>query len=295
MLPEASESRDAAATADLPLIVHVSGDFPDAVESFKTPVIRDLVDLTAAAFEHHVISINRVAPGTIGLLRSMVAPANVAIESEPFEYGQAVRYRAPGKGIWHRTILKRLGRYIASLCESLPRKPDLLVGHKLTIEGIAVHEAARIMGVPYALSIQGNTDSRILATRPDLRRHLAMVFHEAEIVFPFTPWALDKVESALGKRSGPTNLLPCPTELDQAIAPQPAGNGFISVFHLKNWRGKNLKGLVRAWEILGETGSPPPLEIIGGGTPEQVEACRAIAAHVPALQGRWGAPNLQAA
>ena len=46
-----------------PLILHVSGDFPDPFEPFKTRVIETLLALTDIPVRHRVISINRVSPG----------------------------------------------------------------------------------------------------------------------------------------------------------------------------------------------------------------------------------------
>lgn len=265
------------------MIVHVSGDFPDNFQSFKTPVIRDLVDLTSHAFDHRVISINRRSPGWAASAGVLIQRQALAIEERRFAYGTAIEYVAPGKGLRHRTVLEQLGEWIAQHCLLSGSKPDLLIGHKLTIEGIAVRKAASLLGVPYALSIQGNTDTKILKIRRDLTRDFAEIFHGARTVFPFAPWALRDVEQALGERSGPAYLLPCPTELDQAIPPNARGDGFISVFHLKNWRGKNLAGLVEAWKILARRGPPPPLEIIGGGTDEELAACRKLARDVPQI------------
>ncbi len=272
-----------AHSKERPLVVHVSGDFPDPIQPFKTPVIRQLVALTSDSFDHHVISINRASPSLAASARMMAAPGKLAIESTPFEYGTALLYTAPGKGLRHMTMLEQLGSHIALECSKLPRKPDLIVGHKLTIEGIAVRKAAGILGVPYALSIQGNTDTKIMAARPDLKGHFADIFHEARTVFPFAPWAQRKVEKALGERADGVRILPCPTELDQPMRPRNGGNGMISVFHLKNWEAKNLKGMVKAWKILAAHGEPPPLEIIGGGSEEELQACRAQARDVPQI------------
>ncbi|MHA7820210.1 MAG: glycosyltransferase [Erythrobacter sp.] len=277
-----------------PLILHVSGDFPDAFETFKTPVIKRLIELTSDAFEHRVISINRVQPSSTALLRSLVGGDRLVTEKRSFVHGVALRYEAPGKGIRHRTKLEQLGHVIAGEVAAMERKPDLIVGHKLTIEGIAVSVAARETGLPYALSIQGNTDLKILSSRPDLRSVFAEIFHGAQVVFPFAPWALKGAQGALGERSGPSHLLPCPTDLDTPSTPKPGGDGLVSVFHLKNHPGKNLSGMIEAFRILATHGSPPPLAVIGGGSEEQVAACEALAAEFQQITfpGPLGRPEL---
>ncbi len=263
--------------------MHVSGDFPDPFNPAKTPVVRSLLELTDDLFAHEVVSINRVSPSLIAMPATLLGLRGLRTEHQAFPRGMAFRYQAPAHGIRHRTMLEQLGEQIAASLSSKAQLPDLLVGHKLTIEGIVVHVIARRLGLPYALSIQGNTDTRILRARPDLRRLFARIFHDAEVVFPFAPWALHEVERRLGKRSGPTYLLPCPTDLDQPIEPVAGGDGLISVFHLRNYRIKNLAGLAKACRLLDRSGGAPPIEIIGGGSEAELAACRRRTADCPGI------------
>lgn len=273
-------------------IVHVSGDYPDSWQAAKTPVIRDLAALVAGRFDQEVISLNRVAPARGDLARMLLAPWRAAPRMEwREEHGlAALRYGAPGRGVLHRTLLEHLGE---ALAERLARgeKPALLVGHKLTIEGIAVARAASLLGVPYALSIQGNTDTRILAARPDLRPLLRRVFHGAQVVFPFAPWALRDVERHLGRRAGPTFLLPCPTALDVPLAPRVGGNGLASVFHLRNWKIKNLPRLAAAVSLARQGEPGLTLALVGGGSPGDCAAVEAIVRTSPGLVPEGPVPH----
>lgn len=268
-----------------PYVVHLSGDFPDPVNSFKTPVIRSLIDLTADRFEHQVYSINRKSPGISGLLRTSLQRAEFAalrIESAPFAWGTSVTYGAPSHGIFHVTMLKKLGDWLTEKLAK-ERQPDLLVGHKLTIEGIAVAHAAQRLGIPYAITIQGNTDSRILGVRADLRRLLRHVFHEAAAVVPFTPWALATAEEYLSPRTGPTYVVPCPTDMDEIAQPIANGDTLLTVFNLWNYRGKNLPGMVRALRLLQHEGTGVRLSVVGGGTDQEVAECQALSSGVAGI------------
>lgn len=251
--------------ADLPHIVHFSADFPDPIDPGKTPVIRTLLELTRGQFAHRVISLNRRAPKLADLLERRPDPP------VPFEWGEAVVYRAPPLGILHHTMLRRLGKRLARELAAAP--PDLLVGHKLTIEGLAVAEAARRLRVPYAITIQGNSDCKILAVRPDLRRRFAQVFHDAAVVFTFAPWALADVERRLGARAGASVLLPCPTDLDTPMRPAVAGSGLLSAFHLRHHRNKNLSGIASALRQLRARGDMAGFTLAGGGGEAEVARC----------------------
>ena len=259
---------EASGSAKLPRVVHVSADFPDPIISAKTPVIRSLLELTRDQFAHSVISLNRRSPGFSDLLGG-----NAARRTQ-FEWGEAREYRAPPLGIFHAAMLRRLGKQLAEELAADP--PALLVGHKLTIEGLVVAEAARRLRIPYAITIQGNSDTKILAARPDLARQFAQVFHNAAAVFAFAPWSLAEAERRLGKRAVAGLLIPCPTDLDTPLAPLGAGVGLLSAFHLRHHRNKNLAGIGAGLRLLRADGETAEFTLLGGGNALEAEQCRSV-------------------
>jgi len=269
-----------------PNIVHVSGDFPDPFDGFKTPVIRDLVELTSDSFRHDVVSINRHTPGARNFLRGLVSGAgrpSLHTNEQPFAYGTALTYEAPSRGIFHATMLRELGDRLADKLLSQGRA-DLLVGHKLSIEGIVVRRAALRLDVPYAICLQGDTDTKILAARPDLRGEFRKIYRDAAMVFPFAPWTQKACEAYLGERRGPVEMLPCPTDLDVPLPPCSSGEGLLSVFHLKNHRRKNLRGLASAMRCLEAAGQRPRLAIVGGGGAQDLAHCKALTRGVESIE-----------
>lgn len=262
-------------------ILHVSGDFPDPIEPFKTPVIKSFLDLTAHRFDHKVISINRASPGPPKLISTLLrlrSGAGVVQKRREFELGTVLEYCAPGRGVFHRTMLERLGEELADIIQAQAVPVELLVGHKLTIEGIAVAKAAELTGLPYALTIQGNTDRRILNARPDLRALFRAIYLNASMVCTFTPIARDAIEKMLGKRPDGIQVIPCPTELDAIVTPRTTAGDVISVFHLKNYRVKNLRGLVQAAKELSGEDASRRIAIVGGGDGNELAHCKALAA-----------------
>lgn len=269
-----------------PPIVHLSGDFPDAIDSNKTRVIQSLLDLTEQQFEHEVYSLNRVEIGPISAITSFISSLGYARckidDWRPFERGVALGYPAPGRGLLHVSCLKDVAAQIAE--RLLANPPALLVGHKLTIEGVVAREVSQRISRPYAITIQGDTDSKILAVRPDLRVLFAKIYHGAAHVFCFAPWALAEVERRLGARNGPVTVLPCPTELDEPLAPRPTGEDIISVFHLMSRRRKNLAGMVQAMAILAKKGTQAGLVVYGGGSAADMHAAGHILSGTPSVR-----------
>lgn len=265
-----------------PLIVHISGDFPDVINAEKTPVIRTLLELTSDRFEHRAFSLNRRTPGpakAIGLALAR-APGQF-VSSQAFNHGTAVEYFAPPKGLFHETMLKRLADWLADDIARTGRTPDLIVGHKLSIEGIVAERAASLLGTRYAISIQGDSDTKILAARPDLTGTYRRIFHGAQVVFPFAPWSLHALERKLGKRAGPSIMLPCPTDIDEPRPPQKGDGRLVSVFHLKNHKRKNLAGICAASAILADRQRTAPVAVIGGGSDSDVERCKRLTRNAP--------------
>ncbi|QZH76410.1 MAG: glycosyltransferase [Erythrobacter sp.] len=244
-----------------------------------------MIGLTDDAFDNRVISLNRrgVNParflssvfGGLGKPRLDVERVPPQVKAEVGGPPQAIIYCAPGKGLFHRTMLEQLAdTLVADIGASAV--PDLLVGHKLTVEGLCVRRMAGALGIPYAVTIQGDTDTKILHARPDLSPALHQVFHEAATVVSFAPWSLSAVEAKLGKRSGPVAVIPCPTDLDEILRPNPDGSGLVSVFHLASARRKNLALLVQAMELLHRQGRSATLSIVGGGSESDMAQAREI-------------------
>ncbi|WP_340588361.1 glycosyltransferase family 4 protein [Erythrobacter alti] len=262
-----------------PIIAHLSADFPDPFIERKTPVIRALLELTKDSFTHRVVSINR---GAVAPFRTALAAIKGAgtpeleYERRAFADGVALSYRAPPRGIMHATMLRQLGNVIAQDMLREKQLPDLLIGHKLTVEGIAVAHAAAIVDRPYALTIQGNTDVKILRARPDLRPLFRRIFHGAAQVMSFAPWSLEAIEARLGSRAGSSTIVPPPTELDAILPPKTGGNGLLTIFHLHGLKNKNLSGLVAALHILERRGRKISLAIVGDGNDADRAAAKAL-------------------
>lgn len=274
-------------------IVHITGDYPDMWQQAKTPVIRDLVALIDDRFDQHVLSLNRIAAGT-GFTRDLLRGGSPVRDVHDAGNVTAIRYAAPGRGLFHVTMLDRLADVLVERVAGA----DLVVGHKLTIEGPVVRRIAARLGIPYALSVQGNTDTRILSARPDLRRLLARIWHGAAVAFPFTPWAQADVDRRLGRRAEPTILLPCPTATERRMIPVVNGGSILSAFHLRVAALKNAPRLFQATARAARAVPGLRLAVAGGGTDEQVRAVRALAdalgGGAVTLEGPIAHDNMQA-
>lgn len=258
------------------VIVHVSGDYPDAYDSGKTKAVSSLVDAVHDTFDQNVYSINRTSPSATSTLSALAQNPVKPGFSVDFAQDQdgviAVRYEGLPGGLFMQASLLKLADRIAEDLVAKGIKPDLIHGHKLTIEGLIAEKLGKYFKCPYALSLQVNTDRKILKFRPDLTKDFRRIYHGAALVFPFSVMGQRVCDNALGARAAPTIVLPCTSPEDRIIAPRVVEPVLASVFHLRDYRNKNAAALVKASAALQRRHPRYEFHLYGGGSAEQEQA-----------------------
>ena len=115
-------------------IVHLSADFPDPFAPRKTNAVRGLLNLVDE-FDHRVYSLNRISP-------------TQGIHALTFDqHNRAVAYGAPPFGLFLRTFLNRLARWVTNDIEQRDLEPTAIHAHKLSIEAIVGDKIAGWLGI----------------------------------------------------------------------------------------------------------------------------------------------------
>jgi len=253
-------------------ILHLSADYPDPLQPAKTRAVANLLALVPR-HDHRVCALNRTGWRT-GIRALDFADAQGAQH-------RAIAYGAPPRGLMLTRHLRRLADWIAEDAARRGLAPALIHAHKLTIEGPVALWLSERLGVPFAVSVQGNTDLKIARARRDLAPLFRRVWHGAAAAFPFAPWAREGLDRLLGPRTGPVALLPCPGPAEARLAPRvtPAGEDPVirTAFHFRDAANKNAAGLIRAAGIAAREIPGLRLEIIGGGDPGAFAALSALA------------------
>ena len=257
----------------LPLVIHISGDVPDAVQPRKTRAVAALVEGTADAFDHRIYSLNRVGRTALpGAIEKVADDGRLA----------SWTYAAPPGGLFLATAMRRVADAILDDIARRGLRPAAVQGHKLSIEGLAARRVADTLGVPYALSLQGNTDQKIVRARPDLRGRYARVYRGATRVFPFAPWIADWASARLGAPAHAPIVLPCVPVRDAVLAPVFAPPVVATAFHLDHHRLKNVATLAAATRLAVRGLPELELEIAGDGREEARAAVDALMTELPA-------------
>lgn len=249
-------------------ILHISADYPDAWLPNKTPVIQRLVQDLSASSRNVVISLNRC-----GDLRQ----AGWERREDVFSF----RYFSPPMGVFQSFFLKHLARSLQSVLAEAGIRPDIIIGHKFTIEScLAWHLSVRL-GVPFVAAFMGNTDQKIYRAKPHYRPFFRRVAQAASaLIFP-TPWCRDYFLSRLAVAKSKSHLIPY-ISMDSflPVASTPVSpKHFVAICRLDVWRIKNLHRLLAAMAQLCRTGDGWRLDIIGAGS-------QAAEAHLRGLIGK---------
>ena len=250
-----------------PCILHVSADYPDAFQSAKTPVVRQLVEALSDCSRNIVLSINRV---------SRPDQEAVVCINDTF----AIRYFSPPFGIFQSFFLNRLGDQIIKLLTLAGIAPDVVIGHKFTIESCLAWKISRHFKIRYVAAFMGNSDRKIFRLKPHYHRHYRRIAHGASaVVFP-TFWCRDFFERRLHLKSrntaGGVNIRVIPyisTELIRPVRSTPKNRRhFIVVCRLDVWRIKNLHRLIKAIASLRHESHDWKLDIVGAGSNKTISA-----------------------
>ncbi len=238
-------------------VLHVSADMHDVFDVDKPLVVGRLVDALSARARNVVISINRTSN-----------PFAEAVHRSDDLW--ALRYFAPPKGLLLSVFLDRLARRIARLLDNDGLRPDILVGHKFTLEAVVCARLGQILGIPYIACFQGNTDCKIFRFKPQYRRRFGKVARNARaLVFP-TPWCQRYFDERLLAPNGISHenqhLIPFISGAMGAPArtsPQ-SRHRFITICRVDAWRLKNTHRLIEAISVLRRTTSDDwSLDIVG--------------------------------
>lgn len=256
-----------------PRILHLSADYPDAINTAKTRAIAGLIEGTAAQFDHLVVSLNRRGGlGAIfhpGALLRCLSSDNVL----------AAEYAALPAAVVIAPVMRSLAERIAHAIEPTGFRPDVIQAHKLTIEGVLAHELAGILGVPYLLTLQGNTDQKLLRQRGDRLPLMRRVWRDAAAIMAFAPWTATWCANRLGQRGDEVSIIPCILPHDALLAPEITPPLIRTAFHLNHWRNKNVATLLRAAAHVKHRFPDMRLEIAGDGSPVAGKAIARRIAH----------------
>lgn len=251
-----------------PRILHLSADYPDRFQRSKTRAIAGLVEGTAETFDHLVVSLNRQ-----GGWNQLLRPGEILSLDRSGDL-LSLRYAGPPAAVAISRTMSRLADAITIELDRINYRPNLIQGHKLTVEGVLARELSKRMGMPYTLTLQGNTDQKLLRQRPDRAAMIERIWQESKAIMAFAPWTAQWCAAHLSPPPAPVTIIPCVLPQDEIIAPVVVEPIIRTAFNLDFWRNKNIATLLAAVALIAPRFPGLRLEVAGQGSQEAVAAIR---------------------
>ncbi|WP_162915225.1 glycosyltransferase family 4 protein [Desertibaculum subflavum] len=253
-----------------PLVLHISGEYPDPVRNRTTPAVKSFID-RLPEFDHLIVSIRRQSDPR----RCYVE----GFEDGPHRRVVAIGYWAPPAGVLHRWRMRRLARDIEAVLARLGRRPVVTTAHKLTIEGVVAYRLRQRLGIPYICCVRGEVEDKFFRFKPELAPLFGNVIAEAEALYFVSAWFRKRIEARYPGRMRAHSLLPN-FVADRPAPPlrEPEPNTLLSVMDLNVYRRKGLPDLLRALARARQVNPALRLDVIGWTSPELTAEVTRLAA-----------------
>jgi glycosyltransferase involved in cell wall biosynthesis len=240
-------------------VLHLTFDHPDGIVSNKTKAVRNLYS-TQEKVKNLVFSMNR-----------SWFPFS-SYRAFPEEHGYTMRLFGLPLGVLLHLWMYLAARKIRRVVLAGNHRPDLIHAHKLTFEGIIARYLSRMLGIPYIMTIRGNTDLVVMKHKPLSGKRYQRVIAGASYIFFLAPWTLKKFHRRFGSQlfEGKAGLMPNVVEPRNQVLHQGEINPrFVTVFRLHFLKGKNIRRIIKAFDRIMEEHPGTGLDIIGEGHAEQ--------------------------
>jgi glycosyltransferase involved in cell wall biosynthesis len=255
-----------------PLILHITGDYPDPVREPTTEAVKRLID-RLPMFDHIIVSLKRVVAPHQGYFQECPAAAGQRL----FAYG----YVGLPFGVGLYQAFKQVARRIEQLLLAEQLQPDLIHSHRLTFDGIAGWLLATRHQIPHFISVRGEVESKIFRFKPTYRPLMTRIVAHAARIFYVSAWYAPHLRDATGVNNAKARPLPnIVANVRRVITPQAPGSGIIVAANLDIYRKKGLDRLIPAFARIADQIPTVNLEIYGGGTDAALSDIRTLIASV---------------
>lgn len=254
-----------------PVILHITGDYPDGVREPTTQAIKRLIDGTGDA-DHVIFSLKRLADPGNGYFVECDAPPGQRL----FAFGH---FGLPlGAGLFF--AFARVARRIARLLEDEGITPDIIHSHRLTFDGIAGWLLARRLGIPHFVSVRGEVESKVFRFKPTYRPLMKRILQDAARIYCVSAWFAPHLEKLAGPLGTRMRTLPNIIHNTRKTIPiRPAENAFVIGAQLDVYKRKGVDRLIAAFARTGDRLKDARLDIYGTGSPRSRAAVERIIGH----------------
>jgi glycosyltransferase involved in cell wall biosynthesis len=239
-------------------VLHLTFDFPDVIEPKKTKAVYNLTTLGTSE-NNLVISLNRTSnPFSDFSLKKNKNCYALKIFGLPFGILLS---------LWMLLVSKKLLKLIKE--ENI--KFDVIHAHKLSYEGIIAKIISKNLKIPYIVTVRGGTDQTLIRYKIHYYWLYKGILENSKKIIYLSPWTFNFFSKKFNNShiKNKSEIIPNIIDLNsngKDRLNQVATGKFVSVFHLKNYKIKNIKRTIEAINFLHDEFPELNLDIIGGGS-----------------------------
>lgn len=253
-----------------PLVLHITGDYPDPVRAPTTVAVKRLID-SVTACDHIIMSLDRSADPRSANLVECPAPAGQRLF--------AARQFGLPFGIGLHASFKCMARRIEDVLDTHGLLPDAIHSHRLTFDGIAGSIIARNRRIPHFVSVRGEVESKVVRFKPSYRPMIGRILAEAKAVYYVSAWYRPEIERLHPGVRGKARNFPNIVANSRAnILPLVPGRHIVTAANLDIYHKKGIDRLIKAFAKAAADISAVNLHIFGGGSDRSIATVRRLIA-----------------
>jgi glycosyltransferase involved in cell wall biosynthesis len=251
-----------------PVVLHITGDYPDPSRSPTTVAIKQLID-SLDDCDHIIISLTRTHD-----------PRGVFVREYPAKPGQrlfAVHHFGLPFGVGLFASFRAVARQIENLLEGHGLEPNMIHSHRLTFDGIAGWLISRRRRIPHVVSVRGEVESKVLRYKPSYRFLVDRILRDAYRIYYVSAWFRPVLEKLCPAAAHKGHLLPnMVANTKTAITPMAPEPRIVIAANLDIYAKKGVDRLISAFAKAHPRIPGVTLEIVGPGRDRNVHALQQI-------------------
>lgn len=258
----------ASPRASRPSILHITADYPDLNKPVNTLAVKNFIEENPDA-DHFIVSLNRTA------LPWRVRITDGGGQGDPRVV--AIRYLGLPLGLQLATSMYLVARTVHALVKQRGVQFDVIHAHKLTFEGLVAYWLSRRSGKPFVCSLRGEVEEKVLRFKPHYMPLYRRVVARCKRLHYVSAWFRPEMKHRFSVDAAKERLLPNFVHTEHIVPRQQfRSNTFVSVMSFSVYKRKGLDQLLLAFKSVVERVPGASLDLIGRGTPEQLDHIRAL-------------------
>ncbi len=251
-----------------PLILHITGDYPEPTRTPTTLAVKTFIsNLTDC--DHVIVSLTRTADPRRTLLRELPAPAGQRLF--------AMHHFGLPLGVGLMASFRVVARRIEQVLAAHDLQPTHVHAHRLTFDGIAAWLLAQRRAIPLLVSVRGEVESKVFRFKPTYAPFYTRLLRDAHRIYYVSAWfrsQLERLDADLGNKARLLPNIVANTQIQ--ITPRAPAQRIMAVANLDIYRKKGIDRLIAGFAAAAAQLPGVTLDIVGAGRRENVEALQRL-------------------